>query len=199
MLHLKGLKYSTVEEPLRVWTDWMKEWSSRTGERARVPILRIVDDDGAEKVYSESNDINFMLDRKYGNISYTPARKPEAYKEMNDWHIWCADTLKPQIDLFKYGENLQLDPLTHTDHTKILRDMLQKLEKALAGKRYLLEDRLTVTDIAIIPFIRQIMRTREGEFEFTEFPSTLAWTLSLIETSWFKDIIMKKDPSSRVQ
>ena len=60
------------------------------------------------------------------------------------------------------------------------------------GKNYLIEERLTLADIAIIPFIRQTMRTREGEFDMTPYPRVLAWANGMLETLWFKDIMLKK-------
>lgn len=192
MLHLKKIDYELVEEPLRVWTSWMKEWSTTYNERARVPVLRDVSDTEREIIFTESNAINLMLDRTYGDITYTPEMGTLSYKEMEDWLTWCDEIFKPQIDLFKYGKNLQFDPLLNKDHTLILQTMVEKLEDALTGKVYLVENRLTIADIAIIPFIRQIMRTRSGEFDFTSFPSVLTWANTLIDTDWFKDVVMKK-------
>ncbi len=57
---------------------------------------------------------------------------------------------------------------------------------------FLIEGRLTLADIAIIPFIRQIMRTREGEFDFASYPKVLAWTNGLVGTVWFQNVVIKK-------
>lgn len=191
MLHLKGVPYENVEEPIRKWTDWLREWGERTGERLRVPVLRIIENE-KEEIYTESNNINLMLDERFGEVAFTPVKDSPEYKEMEEWFLWCDKILKPQIDLYKYGENLKFDKVAHVGHTEKLREMLGHLESSLVNKKYLLDERLTLADIAIIPFIRQIMRTREGEFDFTDFPNVKRWTLSLIETGWFTDIVMKK-------
>ncbi|MBX2866766.1 glutathione S-transferase family protein [Candidatus Kaiserbacteria bacterium] len=180
MLYLKGVEYEVVEEPLRVWTDWMREWSKDNNERPRVPVLRIDD-----VVYTESNEINLMLDE---DKEYTP----EDITEMRKWFSWCDDVLKPQIDLYKYGANLQFDTEENKGHEKKLREMLQKLEDTLKEKTYLMEERLTVVDIAIIPFVRQIMRTRNGVFDFTSFPHIVSWANTVLETDWFQNEVMKK-------
>jgi len=192
LLHLKAVDFELVEEPLRKWTDWMRAWGDRTGERMRVPVLRSLDASGVETIYTESNDINEMVDKAYGDITYTPALYSSSYLEMKAWMKWCDDILKPQIDLFKYGEKLEFDHEKHDEHTNVLRGLIGTLEQALLGKKHLTEDRLTLADIAIIPFIRQIMRTREGEFDFTDFPNVKSWTFLIIETPWFTDVIMKK-------
>ncbi len=189
-LYLKKIPYEIVEEPLREWTPWMKEWSGPTGERARVPVLRVELDDGTEKIIPESNEINLFLDTLYGEAEYTPERNSEGYAEMLAWFEWCAKKLKPAIDLYKYGENRIFDKEKHTAHTAQLRSLVLELENHLEDREYLVEERLTIADIAIIPFIRQIMRTREGEFDFASYPQVLAWTNSIIETDWFKDEVM---------
>jgi glutathione S-transferase len=194
LLHLHGVEYEVVEEPLRQWTGWMKDWSKNTGERARVPVLRIISGSGEEEILVESNQINLALDARLSESAYTPATDSETYSEMLTWFKWCDEIFKHQIDRFKYGENLEFDATAHIEDTKALREMVTKIEEALENMTHLLEDRLTLADIAIIPFVRQIMRTREGEFDFTDFPRTKAWTLSIVETPWFEDEVMKKYP-----
>jgi glutathione S-transferase len=192
LLYLKQIPYETIEEPLRVWTPWMREWSAKTGERPRVPILRVIDEVGTETVITESNNILQVLDAEHVPISYTPAANSKASQEMLAWFTWCDEVLKQHVDLFKYGKNLVFDTTEHIQHTDTLRNTLTTLEAALTDTNYLLENRLTLADIAIIPFIRQIMRTREGECSFTDFPGIKAWANTIIEAVWFRDIVMKK-------
>lgn len=192
LLCLKKIQYEVVEEPLREWTPWMKEWSEKNNERPRVPVLRVIDDHAREKILPESNDINLFIDALDGNPEYTPEKNSASYSEMLKWFDWCTDEFKPMIDLFKYGEKLIFDKEKHTAHTTQLRSLVLELENHLEDRQYLLENRLTLADIAIIPFIRQIMRTREGEFDFTLYPHVLAWTKSVIETEWFKKEVMRK-------
>jgi len=170
----------------------MKEWSFQNNERSRVPVLRYVLEEGVEKVMPESNEMNLFIDSVDEKPEFTPSQDSPAYSEMIDWWKWCAEELKPMIDLYKYGANLQLDAEAHVLHAIELQKLIQFLEDALKDKKYLLEERLTLADIAIIPFIRQIQRTREGEFDFRYFPNVLRWTNSIIETDWFKNEVMKK-------
>lgn len=192
LLHLKGIQYEIVEEPLRVWTPWMKEWSFATGERPRVPVLRYVMEEGVEKVMPESNEMNLFLDSVDENPKFTPAHDTPGYEEMLKWFDWCAKKFKPMIDLYKYGENLKFDKEAHVFHTAELKKLVQELEDALEGKEYLIEERLTVADVAIIPFVRQIMRTREGEFDFAPYPRVLKWANKILEADWFNSVVMKK-------
>lgn len=191
LLHLKNIPYEIVEEPLREWTPWMKDWSFGANERARVPVLRYVLDTGVEKVIPESNEMNLFLDSFDGDPKYTP-QDEDLYKEMKEWWAWCDKGLKPMIDLYKYGENLKFNTELYGFHSAELQKLVQVLEDRLNAHVYLVGESLTLADIAIIPFIRQIMRTREGEFDFTPYPSVQKWTNSIIETDWFQNIVMKK-------
>ncbi len=192
MLYLKCLPYETIEEPIRKWTPWLQEWGARTGVRIRVPVLRVINEKREETVYTESNTINLMLDKNFGEVKFTPDENSLGYQEMLRWFSWCDEILKPHIDLFKYGANLQFNKIAHIEHTKKLREILVSLEHALEDKKYLLNDVLSLADIAIIPFIRQIMRTRDGEFDFSNFPNIQNWALLLIESDWFSERIMRK-------
>ena len=193
----KDIPFEVVEEPLRKWTDWMHTWSTETGERARIPVLRVRDGD-TEKIYTESNEINLMLDASDGDPVYTPEEDTVAYKEMYAWFSWCDDVFKHQIDRYKYGENLVFDREKQVEHERVLREMLQKLEDRLANRKHLLGGERTLADIAVIPFVRQIMRTRNGEFDFADFPKTERWTKDLIETDWFTQKVMQKHPLAPV-
>jgi len=158
----------------------------------RVPILREIQDDGTEVIHRESNDINLWLDANFGTTEFTPEKNSEGWAQMINWWDWCSDVFKPMIDLYKYGENREMDREKHVIHEKQLGEMVQKLEDELEEKDYLVENRLTLVDIAIIPFVRQIMRTRNGEFDLGPYPNVLRWTNSILETLWFRDIVMKK-------
>lgn len=193
VLILKKIPFEIVEEPLRVWTDWVIE----NIEDKRVPILRIIDSEG-EKVMQESNDINLFLDLHFGEKEFTPQENTEEYKEMISWWDWCKGELKPQIDIYKYGRNLEFDSEKNIQDTKDLHSLLEKLEEALQESEYLIDDRLTLADIAIIPFIRQIMRTRNGVFGFEKLQKVKAWANELIETGWFEEDVMKKIPIEKV-
>lgn len=192
ILHQKNIPHELIHEPLREWTDWMKNQAAK-GEKPRVPALRIIDDQGNEKVMFESNDINLYLDANFGEVQFTPNKNSPEYTQMLEWWDWCSETLKPQIDLYKYGENRQFDIEKNQVHEQELGHMIQKLEDALGSTKTLIGPSTTLADIAIIPFIRQIIRTREGAFDFSPFPNTLSWSNAILEADWFVSEVMKKD------
>lgn len=198
LLYLKGIEHEVVEEPLRKWTKWMQDWSVRTGERARVPVLRYWDESGTENVMPESNDIDYFLDKYNGKPEYTPEEGSGGWHEMQAWWHWCDEELKPMIDLYKYGRNREWNREDNERYMQELATYIQKIEDHLGGHTYLVEERLTLADIAVIPFVRQIMRVRNGEFDFAPFPNVVAWANTILETDWFNDVVMKKRPLAEV-
>jgi len=199
---LKGFEYEIVEEPLRKWTKWMQDWSRASGERARIPVLRYiaVSDNGEEEecVLPESNDIDYFLDKADGHLEYTPEEGSGGWNEMRAWWSWCDEEMKPAIDLYKYGKDLKWDRESNEMYMKELGTYIEKLEDHLKDHEYLVEERLTLADVAVIPFVRQIMRTRNGEFDFSSFPRVVAWTTTILETDWFQNEVMKKWPLAEV-
>jgi glutathione S-transferase len=191
VLSLKNIPYEIVDEPLRKWTDWMRDWSAESNERPRVPVLREVAEDGIETIHTESNQINLMLDTLDEEPKYTPIKGSSEYQKMEEWFDWCDGILKPLIDIYKYGKDGRFDPETLAEHTSRLEAELLKLESALTSGNYLLGDKLSLADIAIIPFIRQIMRTRGGEFDFRELGNVYGWTMNLLEADWFETEVMR--------
>ena len=151
-----------------------------------------MDENGTEHTIPESNTINLLIDTFDNKTNYTPELKSDAYREMETWWKWCDEVLKPMIDRYKYGAHLKFDTTVHAVHTAELKKLVQVLEDTLCDKEFLIEARLTLADIAIIPFIRQIMRTREGEFDFTPYPRVYQWTECLIKTDWFQNEVMKR-------
>ena len=187
VLHLKMIPYQAIHEPLREWTNWMRD----NIDKPKVPMLRVLDERGIETVIPESNDINVWLDSNFGEKRFIPDIESKEYKEMLEWWSWCGDIFKHQIDLFKYGENRVFNEEKHLIHLENLKKMIQKIEESLIDD-YLLGNNMTLADIAIIPFIRQIMRTRNGEFDFSSYPKVKTWSGRILEQDWFNNVVMAK-------
>jgi len=188
VLHLKNISYEHVHEPLREWTPWMLEHV----KQPRVPVLHVQKKDETEIIMPESNDINLWLDKSFGELVLTPEEHSHSYAKMVEWWDWCADVFKHQIDLYKYGEDRNFDDTKHIQHKRDLQIMLQKIEDSLASSDYLLGNDISLADIAIIPFIRQIMRTRNGEFDFSPYKRITKWSGTILNQDWFNDIVMAK-------
>ena len=176
----------------------MQDWSKKTDERPRVPVLQYWGSEGNETIMPESNEINFFLDSVDGSPHFTPEEGSEGWNEMKKWWSWCDDEMKPVLDLYKYGKDRKWDRESNELYKKELGTYIEKLEKHLENKKFMVEDRLTLTDIAIIPFVRQIMRVRDGEFDFGAYPRVTTWANQILEADWFQTEVMKKHPLAPV-
>lgn len=182
ILFLGQIPHQIVEERLRNWTDKIKNLEN--------PCVPILDFDG--EIIRESNRINQFLDEKFCQKKYTHAQDQK-------WFEWCDEKFKPAIDQYKYAnpKTREWDRRLSDIGAEKLRECLSFLEQELSITKNLNSDEITLSDIAIIPFVRQIMRTRNGEFNFEFFPRVVAWTNAILDQDWFQEEVMKKHPFAK--
>ncbi len=182
LLELENIPYEVIEERMRNWTDEIKDLP-----RPCVPILNV---DGELK--RESNEINKYLNQTFCENKYS-------HKEDEKWFIWCDENLKPAIDQYKYGNPRTREFTRESSNLGIekLHMSLQVLEEILTTQKNLGGEVWSLADFAIIPFIRQIMRTRNGEFDFSKFPKVKSWTKNMLDQNFFEVRVMKKYPFAK--
>jgi glutathione S-transferase len=79
---------------------------------------------------------------------------------------------KHHLDRYKYADRHATDPLEHrAAATAILAD----LDTRLAATGHLAGPRVTLTDIAILPFVRQFAQTDRGWFDTLPLPALHDW------------------------
>lgn len=188
VIALKGIPCRLFEEKLRDWSPWMQQWAQTQGQKSRVPVLRDVDSDF---VLPESHAINLWLDRQFSSSQpLAPEEGSSDWSRMQSLWEWCDGPLVRAITLYKYGKDRQFDPQENIEHTAVLKETLQVLEQALE-KPYLLGENLSLADIAILPFVRQIQRVREGEFSWEDLPNTRQWAEQILQAAWFEPVMAK--------
>lgn len=106
--------------------------------------------------------------------------------EENDGHF------KHNLDRYKYPERYP-DEQGH-DYRAEGEVFLQKLEQDLNQHRYLLGEHLSITDIAILPFIRQFAHTDKDWFDQAPYPHLQQWLNDFLESELFLSV-MKKYPA----
>lgn len=148
--------------------------------KATVPVLMTEEN----KVIDESLDIMMwalqQLDPNHwlNNINY-------ALIENND------GLFKHWLDRYKYADR-------YPEHTqKFYRQQgeqtLAMLEQALTKTVFLSGDHITLTDVAIFPFIRQFVSVEQGWFEQAPYQKTRLWLDKWLTSDLFK-ITMYKYP-----
>ncbi len=101
------------------------------------------------------------------------------------------EDFKPLLDNYKYADRFpQLSQLEHRNNAEYF---LRRLEHRLVEHAYLIADRQTIADIAIMPFIRQFAGVEPRWFEHCEYAGVRRWLNQQIESDLFKAVMRKYD------
>jgi glutathione S-transferase len=73
---------------------------------------------------------------------------------------------------------------------------LKTIESLLEENKYLLGNKLTITDLAIMPFIRQFARTDIDWFNSSQYKNLREWLFELEASEIFQKIMYKTTPWS---
>ena len=153
--------------------------------KGTVPVLIV-----GEHIIDESMDIiEWVLNQK-PNLKINTQKSQE--KQLALEIIKENDTsFKKALDAYKYS----------TQHPKKNIDQLFKeatifldyLETKLSRTSFLLNDHLTFIDIAIFPFVRQLVNVNKEKFLKLNLKGVEKWLGSLIDSDLFKNAMIKPD------
>ena len=139
--------------------------------KATVPVLVL--EDGT--VIDESLDImRWALDR----------RDPEDWLGGDDADLIARfdDRFKHHLDRYKYPDRHHADPAEHRAAGLVL---LGELEQRLATHANLCRDTRALTDVALMPFVRQFAAVDRGWFDAQPIPGVRAWLAAHIASPLF--------------
>jgi glutathione S-transferase len=149
--------------------------------KATVPVLLTID----KEVIEESLDIMLWALRQ---------ADPDAWlRDINYALIKNNDgPFKQWLDKYKYADR-------YPEHTQQFyreqgEQTLLMLEHALTDYDFLLGDTVTLTDIAIFPFIRQFFSVEPDWFKQAPYPKTRQWLDYLLASDLFQTTMHKYQP-----
>ncbi|MES2661966.1 MAG: glutathione S-transferase [Pseudomonadota bacterium] len=99
---------------------------------------------------------------------------------------------KPYLDFYKYSDRYPNRDLA-SDKTQAEK-FLTKLEERLISKPFLISSHATLADIAIFPFIRQLVMVDSAWFKNSPYSCVHTWLNQLMQSNCFI-AIMQKDLS----
>ncbi len=149
VLEEKGLTYKVFEEDLANPSPEL----TLLHPECKVPLLI---HDG--QAIHESAVITEYLEEAFPDPPLMPS-DPRERARHRLWTFWANEILKPDLDSFKY----QWRKLAGADRTALherLKGHLAKLDEALASRPFLLGERLTLADIHVFPFYRQLQKSQ---------------------------------------
>lgn len=148
-LEEKALPYSVIEENLSAPSEQLL----RLHPEGKVPLLLHQD-----QAIHESAIITEYLEDQYPSPSLRLG-SPLERAQLRLWTYWCDVVFKPDLDAFKY-EWADLSEEARSGLLERLRRCLEKLDCALADQPFLMGPQLTLADIHIFPFYRQLSKAR---------------------------------------
>ena len=139
--------------------------------KATVPVLVLPD----QRVLDESLDI----------MRWATAESGAADWMSPDDAMLVADTdgaFKHHLDRYKYADRY---PAAAVDHRAEATRFLQRLDDRLDTRLMLGGDRLSMADIAILPFVRQFAETDRGYFDALPLPALQRWLATFLGSPLF--------------
>ena len=96
---------------------------------------------------------------------------------------------KKNLDKYKYADRF---PEHSKEYYRAQCEIfLNILDEKLKFKLYLIEDRISLADIAIFPFIRQFFLVDENWFLDSKYDALKKWLRGLIDSHIFKEVMKK--------
>ena len=145
--------------------------------KATVPVLVLADG----QVIDESLDImRWALSRS----------DPEGWLGGDDAALIATNdgAFKHHLDRYKYPERHDTDP---AEHRAACLGILAELETRLRGAGYLCGDRRSLTDAAIVPFVRQFAAVDRGWFAAQPLPEVQRWLSGWLASPLFEQAMAR--------
>lgn len=148
--------------------------------KGTVPVLMRVDGSAIEQSLEV---MRWSLER----------RDPEGWLEREDRALIEANDgpFKHHLDRYKYPERFSSNPGKHrTEGLAFLRT----LEAKLAVTANLCGEARGLTDMAIVPFVRQFAQTDRAWFDAQPIPHVQAWLSAHLTSALFEAIMVRLEP-----
>ena len=176
-LYQAGIDYESIEISLK---DKPSDFLALS-PKGTVPVL--VQSDG--KVIEESLEIMLWAlninDREHWVLKDNDLCQKLIFE--NDFHF------KKNLDKYKYADRF---PEHSKEYYRSQCEIfLNALEEKLQFKLYLIEDRISIADIAIFPFVRQFRLVDENWFLNSKYDALKKWLNGLINSCMFKEVMKK--------
>ena len=175
ILEEKGLAYTRFEEDLAHPSQELL----KRNPSGQVPVLV-----HEGHVIAESSVIAEYLDELYPTPWLMP-HSPLERAKVRLWAIWCEERFKPDLDLFKY----EWQKLSTADRQSLLNRLnkaLTELAAPLLSQPYLLGREMTLADIYLFPFYRQLSKVTPNAEGGLTFPEVLThWLERLVSRPSF--------------
>lgn len=153
--------------------------------KATVPVLQLTD----KTVIDESRDIMLWALKQHDPYNWLPVKYIDV-QETNRLIDSNDNEFKQFLDRYKYASRypeMEMEACRQQGEY-----FLNELENKLSKTQYLLNDTLSLADIAIFPFVRQFAYVDKDWFDKTEYAKLQFWLNDLLNSSLFNKIMVKR-------
>ena len=151
--------------------------------KGTVPVLIV-----ADKVIDESLDAMLWALSQNDPKNWMLGDDKVLQQDMMSLIETCDRKFKPQLDQYKYSDRHELSEEYYRDQTLWF---LSSLNERLKQHKYLQTDAVSLADIAIFPFIRQLAFVNKQWFDKNEYTSLQKWLEVFIKSTLFQAIMPK--------
>lgn len=103
----------------------------------------------------------------------------------------CDGPFKHHLDRYKYPNRYEDEGAVAEDHRSAATAFLKTLDDRLATREQLFGSRVSLADLAVMPFIRQFANTDRAWFDEQPLPHLQRWLSAHLESERFKSIMPK--------
>ena len=178
-----ALAYSAISVELReISLSNITHELLRISPKATVPVLYFPDG----TIFEQSLDImNWALSVSDPQQWQIDDSESQQLIRQND------EDFKPLLDAYKYAD--RFPKLSQLEHRNNAEYFLRRLEDRLNQHKFLSAERPTITDMAIMPFIRQFAGVEPKWFEHCEYAGVRRWLNQQTDSDLFKLVMRKYD------
>lgn len=157
--------------------------------KGTVPVMQLPDGE----VLEESQDIVFYalnnMAQKHMPTSNDKQWLQSQQASTRNWLRACDDEFKPWLDKFKYADRFP----EHNEawYREQACQFLNHLEHQLSSQTYLDGDKPSLSDWALMPFVRQFAGVDKHWWQSRPLPLLANWLQSLIDTPTFRQCMQK--------
>ncbi len=161
--------------------------------KGTVPVLILPDG----QVIDESHDIMLWALSQSDELNWLPSEKEEVFTEMSSLIDVCDNEFKTHLDHYKYAERFpeELPAVYRLRGQRFLQTLEELLAHSFSVSKLLALNakHVTMTDIALFPFVRQFAHVDKQWFEQSAYGYLNRWLKQHTEAEYFAEI-MKNRP-----
>lgn len=145
-------------------------------------------------------DKNKYIDESWDIIKWAVQQNdPENWLGDNNEYLQAAEVLvktndysfKENLDHYKYAVRFPDHPKQY--YRQCGEEFLEELNEILKESNFLLDDHITVADIAVFPYIRQFAMVDKDWFYNAPYPPLQRWLKYMLATELFREAFRKHE------